>query len=175
MFKPLDKIDQANCGPTHCSRSGSGRSGSGQSDRDLLLPPADLAADIAAERRPDLRITVRPHFMTDGFDPRQPDYYWDFKIAFTSYWHEPITVTKRSMKPLASSVDWRNTPSHWDFWQAVIVAPGQHLEVSHLVKLHCDAAIIQGTLHCHTPGGAPFLQTIPPFSCDCPYSQRNYQ
>lgn len=122
-----------------------------------------------------LRLEVRPEFMTEGFDPQQPDYYWDFKIAFTSYWHEPITVIKRSMKPLASSIDWRMTPAHWDFWQAVTIEPGQARTVSHLVKLHTDAAIIKGELHYHTPSSAAMTLAIPPFSCDCPYSQRNYQ
>lgn len=126
-------------------------------------------------RQPNLQVCVRPHFMTDGFDPHQPDYYWDFKITFTSYWHDPLTIGKRSLRPLAWGSDWRNTPSHWDFWQPIILAPGEILDISHLVKLHSDAAIIQGDLELHTGAGEVFHQIIPTFSCDCPFSQRNYQ
>lgn len=136
-------------------------------------PPQPGAHGIPAAGM--LRLEVRPEFMTDSFDPQKPDYYWDFKIAFTSYCHEPITVIKRSMKPIASSIDWRIIPSHWDFWQALTIEPGQSRTVSHLVKLHTDAAIIKGELHYHTPSSAAITQAIPPFSCDCPFSQRNYQ
>lgn len=124
---------------------------------------------------PDLRLEVRPHFMTDSFDPHRPDYYWDFKITFTSYWHEALTVTKRSMKPLALDNDWRSASAHWDFWQPVVVAPGEILSISHLVKLPSDSAIIQGQLEFHGRDGNAFHKAIPPFSCDCPFSQRNYQ
>lgn len=128
-----------------------------------------------AKEVPDLHLEVRPHFMTDSFDPHRPDYYWDFKITFTSYWHEALTVTKRSMKPLALGNDWRRATAHWDFWQPVVIGPGEILTISHLVKLHSDSAIIQGQLEFLGRGGRAFAKAIPPFSCDCPFSQRNYQ
>lgn len=139
-----------------------------------------MLPDMAAPK-PNLRVVVNPEFMTEGFDPQYPDYYWDFKITFTSYWDEAITVSKRSLRPLASITDWRDAPDHWDFWQPITIEPGQNIEVSHLVKLHCDAAIIHGDLIASVASAtSPLVETdyifeIPPFSCDCPFSPRNYQ
>ena len=141
----------------------------------MTRPVADPSQTSVApyqEVTRDIRVTVRPDYLSDRSDPSENRWVWAYTIEITNLGREPVHLRSRHWRIFDALGRLQEVRGAGVVGQEPTIAPGETFEYTSGCPLPTSSGMMVGSYEMEDAAGQPFTVAIPAFSLDSPGERR---